>query len=244
MAAKYGGGIVRKGLIINCDAGNPKSYPGTGTNWYNLAAPQFDTSDRAKGILTSASMYQAGPPASMQFSSASSHLVSFGLGSDYFTNTTGQQAFNPHEWTFEVWYKSSGLGGGMTLGGLIGFTYGIRCYINSSQNIVYCFDNGSNLSGTSLGNGNSFDGNWHHVVITARNAGNSGYHDGELLATTTRRWQGKTRWLTNQCYLGRDNNDIYYYLNGNIAIFRVYKKFFSDKDVKQNFNALRGRFGV
>lgn len=241
MAAKYGAGIVRKGLIINCDAGNPKSYPGTGTNWYNLAAPQFDTSNTAAGVLTSASMYQAGPPASMQFSSASSHVVTFGVGADIFNPTSVWN--NPHELSFEVWYKSSGLGGGMTIGGLIGFTYGIRCYI-SGGNIQFCYDNGSNLSTTGLSNGNSFDGNWHQVVIATRNAGNNGYHDGELLATSTRRWQGRTRWSTNQINIGRDNNDIYYYLEGNIAIFRVYKKWLSPKEVSQNFNALRGRFGV
>ena len=35
-----------------------------------------------------------------------------------------------------------------------------------------------------------------------------------------------------------------YYFNGNIAVVKVYNRALSAAEVKRNFNALRGRFGI
>jgi len=243
MAARYGASIVKKGLVINCDAGNPKSYPGSGLNWYNLAASTFDTSNTAIGTLSNSSnvTFSSAQGGSLVLDGTIASYIDYGVGADIFNPTSVWD--NPHELSLEIWYKSSGLGSGQTLGGLIAWTYGIRCYINSSSNLYYCFDNGSDLS-TQYTYGSMFDGNWHQVVIGTKNAGSSGYVDGVLRASNTRRWQGRTRWSTNNLRLGRDNNNTTYNLDGNIAIFRMYKKFLNEKEVSQNFHALRGRFGV
>ena len=34
---QIGGRIVTDGLVLMLDAGNDKSYPGTGTTWYDLS---------------------------------------------------------------------------------------------------------------------------------------------------------------------------------------------------------------
>lgn len=37
MSAQYGPNIPTNGLVLNLDAGNKRSYPGTGNNWYDLS---------------------------------------------------------------------------------------------------------------------------------------------------------------------------------------------------------------
>lgn len=37
MSLGYGASIVRNGLVLHLDATNQKSYPGTGTTWYDLS---------------------------------------------------------------------------------------------------------------------------------------------------------------------------------------------------------------
>lgn len=42
MSANAGVDIVENGLALFIDAGNRRSYPGTGTIWYNLADSQYN----------------------------------------------------------------------------------------------------------------------------------------------------------------------------------------------------------
>ena len=37
MAIAYNTSIVRNGLVVHLDAANTKSYPGSGTVWYDLS---------------------------------------------------------------------------------------------------------------------------------------------------------------------------------------------------------------
>ena len=46
MANLYGPRIVTDGLVLNLDAGNSKSYPGSGSTWYDLS----DNSVNGTGI--------------------------------------------------------------------------------------------------------------------------------------------------------------------------------------------------
>lgn len=236
MGATYNSGIMKTGLMVHVDAGNPKSYPGSGTTWYNIADKRYPNGTMYAGVT-----YAAGPPASMAFAGTSTSYVNFGTGATYFSGTTATWN-NLHEFTLEAWAKSSGMGSGMTLSGIWGVTYGMRLHFGTNY-VSFGIDNGTTITGVSS-NANWQDGVWHHILGTHRNAGGELYIDGVLRATSTLRWQGKTRWSSNEANLGRDNNDIYYYMNGNIAIARFYRKWLSFSDVRRNFEAERTRFGV
>jgi hypothetical protein len=242
--ATYGNNIVSKGLMIHVDAGNKRSYPGSGSNWYNLANDVFYTANSSYGALNAGVSWDAGPPASMVFTSASSGIVGpFGRGADFFSPTVSTWN-NLHEFTLEAWAKSSGMGASQTLGGIWAFTYGGRLHFQSGGSVTFGYDTGTTITGISSSGTNYLDGVWHHIVGTQRNAGGELYVDGVLKATNSHRWQGKTRWSTDSIYIGRDNNNSIYYLNGNIAIARMYRRWLSPADVLKNFNAERGRFGV
>lgn len=85
----------------------------------------------------------------------------------------------------------------------------------------------------------SNDGKAHnYTVINDASTGAKLYYDGNLLGTATYRDASSTNTLT----IGSAGSS--YYWTGTIPIVQVYSKALSATEIKQNFNALRGRFGV
>jgi hypothetical protein len=41
MSLGHGASIVRDGLVLHLDAANPKSYPGSGTTWYDISGNEY-----------------------------------------------------------------------------------------------------------------------------------------------------------------------------------------------------------
>ena len=83
-----------------------------------------------------------------------------------------------NEQTLSCWVKSSGLGSGMSLGGLISLGYGNTLFLTAS-NYQYRIDNSSDLD-TIVANQNPYDGNWHLVTATYKSGVASIYIDGVL----------------------------------------------------------------
>jgi hypothetical protein len=230
MALSHSPKINKNNLIMCVDAANEKSYSGSGTTWADLLGNHDGT--------MSTPDYNSTAPKTMDFVSDNSDVVQFGIGSDWFPL---------YNFTLEAWVKSSGMGTSQTLGGIFGFTYGIRVHFSTGGVVRWGVDNGTDLATVSSG-GNYQDGVWHHIVGTKRNDGttNNGnlYIDGDLKVSESRTWTGETRWPTNQMHIGRDNNNVGYFLNGSIGLARVYNEELTAAQVLQNFESTRGRFGV
>lgn len=249
MSVTYNSGAVKDGLIFCIDAGNKKCYSGSGSTVYNLApkanrpAANCDSATMPSGMT-----YAAGPPASFAFDGTTSAYQTWGNGADWFNNDPRGGKW---EITLEAWAKSSGMGASQTLGGIFGWTYGLRLHFGTNY-ISGGQDTGSTITGLSTSATNWQDGIWHHIIYTLNTAGCKLYVDGVYKnAAAPRRWLGVTRWSTNPCNLGRDNNNSIYHLYGNIAIARIYNKYFTGgfyegpgNDILRNFNADRARFGV
>jgi hypothetical protein len=85
------------------------------------------------------------------------------------------------------------------------------------------------------------DGNWHQVGFTFANGVKTSYIDGVSVGT-----QNVTGTLTSSFAnrtMGRYGNSSTYYLNGRIALAKIYNNSLSSEEVKKNYIALRGRFG-
>lgn len=232
MGLSHSPNIIKTGIVLYLDAANEKSYPGTGTTWTNMGSAAIDgTTDTGNSFVGTA-------PQSFSFDGTSAADIRIG---------TGETFFPLYSFTLEAWVKSSGMGAAQTLGGIFGLTYGIRLHFSTSGVVVFGVDNGTDLTTISSG-GNYQDGVWHHIVATKNNSGSTDngnlYIDGDLKVSESRTWTGETRWPTNEANIGRDNNDAPYYLDGNIALAKIYNIELSEAQVIQNFNATRGRFGV
>ena len=103
-------------------------------------------------------------------------------------------------------------------------------------------------------NNNSFSANkWWHIVATAsRAAGTTNniliYRNGELIKTNSRNLRNPMGDGTARPFaIGSNvegtvsNNNCFI---GKIAIIRIYGKALSAVEIKQNYNASRGRFGL
>ena len=89
MGAGYGPSIITDGLVLNLDAANKRSYPGSGTTWHDL------TKNKVIGTLTNGPTYSGG---SLVFNGTSSYIT---LG------TNSNLNFGTGDFTIDCWYKLS-----------------------------------------------------------------------------------------------------------------------------------------
>jgi len=86
------------------------------------------------------------------------------------------------------------------------------------------------------------DGNWHHIGFTSDGTTKTAYIDGESVGTQS--ISGTLSSSFSNRTLGRFGTSSTYYANANISIYQIYNKTLTAAEIKQNFNATRGRFGI
>ena len=228
--------IVTNGLVLCLDAGNTKSYPGSGATWTDLS------SNGNNGTLISSPAY----------SSSNGGVLTFN-GSQYGTIPAASSlAFNDN-FTISSWVKVTAFNGTGYNGiaGRFGPTTNFGGYELECNN-----QNGGNKFGFVVGNNGGASINnfrrinsdiifsfnlWYHVVGTNISGLNKLYVNGQVQSTTY-----TFNVVTNSSQLfaiGRiyaDNNQ--YYHIGNIANISVYNRGLTDAEVLQNYNATKGRF--
>lgn len=227
MSLGHGSSLVRDGLVVHIDGANPKSYSGTGTLVKDL-------SGRVKNGTTVGSGYNAVSKA-FTFDGVND-TISFGTG-----NTVFPLPQISHEFLFRSFGTVPTTG---TFPGLCGLTYGVRGYLTSTG-MVFGFDDGTAFpSLTTAGTLPIFSGQWFHVTNTHDGTNWKLYVNGKLSNSRTSTWLGTTRWPTDTFNIGRDNNNVNLYFYGEIAVYSLYNKVLTATEVAQNFEALRGRYGI
>lgn len=233
MAVGYNPTIVTDDLILCLDAGNTKSYSGSGTTWVDLTGNQ-------NGTLTAGQTYSSSNFGSIGFAGASNQIVTVGTANQYFYGGNLNV-------TFEAWVKSAGLAAGKTINGIFSFSYGNVLYMGGDGNITFgIYNAGASAWGylsTTTGL-NLLDNQWHQVVGTMTATTGSIYTDGVLRTSGSGTHTGTNIWIGMGAQIGNNQNDAYYHFNGNIAIARFYRGALTATQVSNNFNALRGRFGI
>ena len=232
MGVNYNTSTVTDSLRLYYDAANQRSYPGTGTTVYDVSGNPFN------GYLYTGSSYSNGT----FYMDGSTGMI--------LAPSVNDMGAMPNQ-SYEIWVKSPGLGSGKVIGGLICPDYGQLFYINSSGSVSYVLfstDSGSTVQIVRITTTgvNCFDNKWHHVVCTRDSTDAKIYVDTVVRATGSGggSWTGKTQWSGMQTQIGNNPNDVYYNLKGNIGVAKIYYKALSASEVTQNYNALRGRYGV
>jgi hypothetical protein len=237
MALGHSPQIVRDGLVLYLDSLNPKSYPGTGTTWFDLSG------NNNHGTLTGFT----GPSA--------------GSTSGFDTNTK-YMMFDRHSGSTDssvnnrvLITNSNSLDGAVVTTGMsISFWIKMTTYTctamtkwNSSWEIYYCSSLVWRTNGTGGNDGNSglqasTNLNKFHL-ITATHSGTERkfYIDGNLIYTNSN--TVTTQNLTNPVSIGAYDNGNYATI-GAIPTYFLYNRVLSLEEVKQNFEALRRRYDV
>ena len=225
--------IVTDGLVLCLDAANSKSYPGTGTAWNDLSG---NGNNGTFGSGTAAPTFSSGNGGSLVFDGSN----------DY--GDAGSITPNIGDFTVGFIYQLTGAGG---RGGL--------------------FERRSLLpfNGFSLGQGGA--GNWATTVSGTSNFNNSvsvyftypslntwyydvavyssgntltNYRNGTFVSSSTGVSQGNlstqgTR--TNFLIANRDNATS---LPCKVALVNCYNRALTPQEIQQNYNALKGRYGL
>ena len=244
MPNNYGPRIVTDGLVLCLDAGNAKSYPGSGTVWTDISR------NGANGTLTN------GPT----FSSANGGGIVFDGTDDSVPISSNLPLYcTTGNWSCQVWCYPINLGEG-------NFARIVENYDQSTYASTTLLNSGWNLTtnGTAVSNGIQVGqvGNsranplsiyfanffttysiWYNITATV--AGNVCrlYKNGVFFGTqnfstaiTTMAGLSVSTIIGNRGALDRT-------FNGTISIVLVYpNRTLSDAEVLQNYNATKGRF--
>ena len=223
MALAHSPSIVTSGLVLCVDAGNPRSYPGSGTQWNDATSSGFNFT------LTNGPVY------------SSSNLGSFTFdGVNDFANAANNTALDTQTPTVEVWVKTNATSqnGFWFEKGTVNSQYAL---FQEGDQIRWRMNIGgiTQLSTTTASFMNT--SNWYQVVGTYISGTRVLYINGVQVSSDTQ--TGTISTNASGMYIGSYNSGGYYY-NGALSICRVYNVALTPAQVLQNFNASRGRYGI
>ena len=223
MALAHSPRIVTDGLVFSFDAKNPKCYSGSGTNC-------------SDSIIQNAGLVEGGATHN------SDGYFSF-VTDDYlrFPNDT---SLDNQSFSVEVFARTNSLSqnGFWFEKGTVNTQYSL---FQSGSSIIFRSDpNNTNMITITTANYlNTTD--WFHIVGTCTSGSQVLYIDGVSVGTgtTSATFSTNAGGMSIGAYGGYSGGKSYYY-NGDIGVVRVYSKVLSQAEVSQNFQALRGRYGI
>ena len=230
MALAHSPRIVRDSLALYIDAGNTKSYPGSGTTWKDICGKNND------GTLTN------GPT----FSSDNLGCIVLDGTNDYVSETSGlSDSLLQGNWSISFWVNfdvvnTSGSGNDRPLlhHGSSATRKGLHITNRSSviRYGLYSDDIDSTQSLTA--------DTWYNFVFTLNNTSylKQIYINGLLDISGT--GGGAYTGTGSNTRIGGRLLTFGLYFDGNISNVSAYNRVLTAAEVKQNYDALKGRFGL
>jgi hypothetical protein len=149
--------------------------------------------------------------------------------------------------TYEVWVKTSGLGGN-TQSGIFGISYGFTINLLSGgalNYLIYSNESSSYVVSDTTTGVNLFDNKWHHIVCTRGVSNYAIYVDGVLNRTGSGgSWTGTNIWAGMNAQIGNNPNNVNLFYYGEMAGIKIYNRALSTEEVQQNYNTTKTRFGL
>jgi hypothetical protein len=233
MATAYSPKIVTDGLVLCLDAADRKSYPGTGTAWYDRSGNGHNAT------------LNNGPT----FNSANGGSIDFDGSNDYATITYVIIA-NPTSLTVGGWFNRNGDGAGYETAlhhstdnsiGNSSYWFGLQTDTNKIVGTIGARESGIGWA-AGLTDVVANVGVWHHVITTWDGTNVRTYVDGVLKKTYA--LSSYTN-LTTPTRVGASADGSGYVMNASIAnVFISKNKSFTAEEVLQNYNATKGRFEI
>jgi hypothetical protein len=232
--AGQGKSVVRRNMLIYYDPFLQQSYPGSGTAVTDLSGSGNN------GTL------QATPT----YNSAAGFFTYNGASSQYISTTTALT--NPGPYTISAWFRTSTASGRCIVNfesaqtGTGSTSYDRSLYMGTNGNIYFGNYDGTidvAVSSTTLNNNV-----WHYVAGTYGGEGTTmrlyvnGASNATQTSTTYQNYTGYWR-IAGYALSGWTNGANGYY-TGDIGPVMIYSASLTAEEIAQNFNAMRGRFGV
>lgn len=218
--------IVASGLVLNLDAGNTSSYPGTGTTWTDLTGLGNNLTLINSPTWNSAGYFSTGTTG--YFTGAGSASI-----------PTGNSSYTLIVWARQnsSWGSARGL---ISIGGFwsVNQSNALRTASNTSVGNFEHYWWGNDMT-VSNNNANLLVGTW--FMVTAQ-------YDG----TTRKVWANTTNVASDTpvghnvasstVQVGKTYSTEYF--QGDIAIAQIYNRALSSSEITQNYNYYKSRFGL
>jgi hypothetical protein len=222
--------VYNNGLVLNLDAGNANSYPGTGTTWFDLASGN-------NGTLTNGPTYDTANGGSIVFDGVNDYV---GLG-----NTP---IFGTSSFTIDMWiylpisdYNYRAILSKRSNSNYTGFAVYRPPYTNSIA-IQLASINGGPYFTTSIYLTSS---SWNHVsIIVDRTSKTVILYSNGIRNTSTLDITNLGDMTNNGVNLNLGLEAGISNWNNKISTTKIYSRALSETEVINNFNSTRGRFGL
>jgi hypothetical protein len=222
--------IITNGLILNLDAGNAASYPGTGTTWADLS-----------GNSNNATLYNGA-----SYSSSNGGILTFdGINDNSLVNNSNSINIIGSSLTIEGWIKPQSISGWIAI------------FYKNTNTVSGGYHLGIDPSGYLAGGLKEPDwitvqsttnqiqlNTWQHVAMSFDTVNKilKLYKNGNLIKTETS-FNYTLTGNTDPLSIGSQGN-LTQTFTGNIPICRLYNKVLTDTEIQQNFNTTKTRFGL
>ena len=231
MGTTYGHRIVTDGLVLHLDAANTKSYPGSGNYWYDLSG---ENNHPAITTLTSTT----DPPGTVINLDTSTDIVTIfseSIGKYSFSFSYWGKPIEPPDWNYQSHFRFIDsvnphgyyfIGDSRTIETPYILHY-VKDFTESSWDTISMLNNTDYLT---------YPWNYYTLIMLAEDEWKS-YFNGNLLGTNTT--PGRDLSGFGDIVQFKFSRSNFY-----ISSATIYNRALSQAEITQNFNALKGRFGL
>ena len=208
--------IVTDGLVLCLDAGNTKSYSGTGTTWTDLSG------NGNNGTLVNGPTYNSSNGGNFNFDETNDY-VNCG------------QVLNNSAYTKIAWFRPETSTNNIVSGSAGNTAF----WMGGTNNTLYSGHNGSWYI-VSYSPGNMLNQWWCGAVTFNTSTGWVLYLNGEQVdtdASTTASTGNGTIFIGAHGVAAN-------LFDGDIPVVQIYNRVLTAEEIQQNFNALKGRYGI
>ena len=239
MSIAYNSSIVTSGLVLNVDARNVRSWPGSGTTWYDVSG-QTNTEYMYGSVPTSSDGGGCFDFSTVTGGGSGSASLGFTFASNMIP-TTGS-------FTLNCWVKNPPISAGQcglfsNAGGGDGYRFGI-----GTDAIYYLI--GPNYTEGGVGFTTALSSStWHNVTAIYDRSGTNSAGTPQMQLYLNGVFQTTGYIPANQTAMqnsppGLVRSACCGLYTGKVALFSAYSRALSAAEVSQNFTALRGRYGI
>ena len=226
MGISYNTSIVRDGLVLHLDAANPKSYPGTGTVWKDLSGNGND------GTLVNGVGYNTDSKGYFTFNGSTQcvELVTFPQVFGASVTMVGWFFFTTEN-TRDVLFSN------YTAAPNVGFER------HTSDRLRLFWNNGVNdvFSVTGIAPANR----WLNIcIVRNKELSQFQFYVNATLYSSPLVSSADLPSVNGPFRIARDIRTDFTALGGNCSCFTLYNRALSATEIKQNFESLRGRYGI
>lgn len=226
MASFGGPDLIKNGLVLSLDAGNIKSYSGSGTVWSDLSG------NNVSGSLINGPTFNTDGGGSILFDGTDDYLA--------FSNSRVAPGTGPFTWNF--WARLNNISTFSILfsGEGSNTSYGVIGMNPSSPGLTYY------ALGYQITDGAAFGTDWTFISFVGNGAADGSrnlklYRNGIQAGST---YTANYNFTSTTPYIGRNHSYSPENMKGYVSNVNYYDRELSAQEIQQNFIANRKRFGL